>query len=575
MLLAVRTWPWVLAALVLLPVLAPGYVLSYDMVFVPDLAMRSDFLGFGSSLPRAVPSDAVVAVLDEIVPGMLLQKIVLVAALVLAGTGARRLVPRENGVAQLAATSLYVWNPYVAERLGIGHWPVLLAYAALPWIIDCARRLRAGQRALPALVLWMALAALSAAGGAMAALVAVVFVVGRGPDSLRRTVVVAFAALAVNAPWLVAGLVHRADALTDPAAVELFAAHGEGHLPMPLASLGLGGIWNADVVPVTRLGWAGVVALVVTFVVCAFGWRAWTAWLPRRDVVGLLALGAVGLAIAAVGALVPALSEWLVSTVPGTGLFRDGARFLGLLAPLEAGLFGMGAGVLSGATRERVANVALSAGAVLVPLALMPDLAWGLAGSLRPVAFPQEYAAARAAVLDEKAHDGGGALLVLPFSSFRAPAWNNRRPTLDPVGRYMPLNYVASDVLYVSGHPIRGEDARARRIGRLLARQLPPERLARRLVAEGLGWVVLDEDAAATTEDLGISPSMGDDRAIFAGEHLKVWELPQGVEPQPAGTEAVVVLVGAWVLGAATAGAAGAALVASRRTTWRIRQFRI
>ena len=34
--------------------------------------------------------------------------------------------------AQLAATTLYVWNPYVAERLGIGHWPLLLAYGYLP-----------------------------------------------------------------------------------------------------------------------------------------------------------------------------------------------------------------------------------------------------------------------------------------------------------------------------------------------------------------------------------------------------------------------------------------------------------
>ena len=59
---AVRLWPWVLAVLILAPALAPGYVLSYDMVFVPDLALRSDFLGLGTSLPRAVPSDAVVAV---------------------------------------------------------------------------------------------------------------------------------------------------------------------------------------------------------------------------------------------------------------------------------------------------------------------------------------------------------------------------------------------------------------------------------------------------------------------------------------------------------------------------------
>ena len=78
-------WSLALALLLLGPALAPGYVLTYDMVWVPDLALRSDFLGLGSGLPRAVPSDAVVAILDEVVPGMLLQKLVLVGSLVAAG----------------------------------------------------------------------------------------------------------------------------------------------------------------------------------------------------------------------------------------------------------------------------------------------------------------------------------------------------------------------------------------------------------------------------------------------------------------------------------------------------------
>ena len=78
--------------LVLGPALGPGFLLVRDMVWVPDLALRADSLGLGSGLPRAVPSDAVVAVLDEIVPGMLLQKLVLVPALAAGGVGAARLL---------------------------------------------------------------------------------------------------------------------------------------------------------------------------------------------------------------------------------------------------------------------------------------------------------------------------------------------------------------------------------------------------------------------------------------------------------------------------------------------------
>ena len=58
----------------------------------PHLDLRGDFLGFGHGAARAVPSDAVVAVLDDVVPAQLLEKIALFVPLVLAGVGAARLV---------------------------------------------------------------------------------------------------------------------------------------------------------------------------------------------------------------------------------------------------------------------------------------------------------------------------------------------------------------------------------------------------------------------------------------------------------------------------------------------------
>ncbi|MDN5894868.1 MAG: hypothetical protein L0H93_12680, partial [Nocardioides sp.] len=123
-------WSAALAVVMLGPALfLPGYVLSYDMVWVPDLSLRPDFLGLGTALPRAVPSDAVVSVLDEVIPGMVLQKVVLAAALIWAGAGAARMVDGLPVLGRCVAASFYVWNPFVIERLVIGHWTVLVAYA--------------------------------------------------------------------------------------------------------------------------------------------------------------------------------------------------------------------------------------------------------------------------------------------------------------------------------------------------------------------------------------------------------------------------------------------------------------
>ena len=57
------------------PVFVPKLFTTFAEGYrLPDL--RADTLGLGSALPRAVPSDAVVAVLDDVVPAVLLQKLV-------------------------------------------------------------------------------------------------------------------------------------------------------------------------------------------------------------------------------------------------------------------------------------------------------------------------------------------------------------------------------------------------------------------------------------------------------------------------------------------------------------------
>src|SRR5262245_64742005 len=95
---AVVGWPLLCAVAISAPLLRPGFVLGYDMVFVPDLGLRRDVVGLGTALPRAVPSDAVVAVLDNLTGGALLSKIVVLAIPAVAGGGmAGRVVQVRRG----------------------------------------------------------------------------------------------------------------------------------------------------------------------------------------------------------------------------------------------------------------------------------------------------------------------------------------------------------------------------------------------------------------------------------------------------------------------------------------------
>src|SRR2546430_12593092 len=122
-----------LGLLALGPGLRRGFLLSYAMVFVRRMRFSTALPGLAP--PRAVPSDLVIAAASRIVPGDIAQKLVLLAIFVLGCAGVVALLDREPLLARLAGGVFYAWNPYVAERLIIGQWALLLGYAGLPWVL--------------------------------------------------------------------------------------------------------------------------------------------------------------------------------------------------------------------------------------------------------------------------------------------------------------------------------------------------------------------------------------------------------------------------------------------------------
>ncbi|MFE3441462.1 hypothetical protein ACFXNW_00360 [Nocardia sp. NPDC059180] len=137
-----------LSILITGPLLGPGYLLLRDAVSTPRSYLTDAALGLGDAAPRAVPQDALLAILSPVIDGGLLVKAILLTALWAAGYGAAvlsRELLRVPVAAQLVAVTVAIWNPFVAERLLQGHWSLLTGYAALPWTALAAHRLR--QRA--------------------------------------------------------------------------------------------------------------------------------------------------------------------------------------------------------------------------------------------------------------------------------------------------------------------------------------------------------------------------------------------------------------------------------------------
>lgn len=504
---ALPLWCLTLSVLVLGPALGPGFVLVYDMVFTPHQPLVPASVGLGTALPRAVPADAVVSALSTILDGQLLQKAALLGALLFGALGVGRLLADRPLAVQLLGATAYAWNPYTAERLLLGHWPVLVAYAALPWIARAGLAVRAGEpHAWGRLVLTTLPAVLGPTGGLLAA------GVGVAACGLRKAWLPLGAAVVLNAPWWIPGVLHPGTTGADPAGVAAFAARAEHWGGELLTVLGLGGIWNADVVPSSRTGVVAVVFTLLVLAVAAVGVRH----MPRAWR-GLGWLGLLGVVIALLGTFGPTadLLRWATENVPGAALLRDGTRFLAWFAlPLVlAAAIGVERLAKALATRAEAACAVLLGCAVALPIAVLPDLAWGRLGRLEPVDYPRDYA-----VVAAKVEQTPGDVLLLPLGSYRQFDWNDERPQLTPAPRWLPRTTLFTDPLVVveDGEPrvVRGEDAWAQRAADALS-------AGEDLGELGVGWVVVEH----TTPE-GVEPSLLRELDVaFDGEHVSLYRV--------------------------------------------------
>lgn len=500
----VLQWSVLLTVVVGLPWFRPGYVLSYDMVWVPHLDLdRADLWGLGTALPRAVPSDAVVAVLGGVVDPQVVQRVVLLGALVLAGVAGARLLPTVGTSGRLAAATLSIWNPYVLERLAIGQWPMLVGYAGLLWLLSELRRDDPRARTV---VIALAATALTPAGGLMGAAAGVLAGRRFGPVRL------ALLAGVLNAPWWVSAVLRGGSPTADLGAIDAFALRAEGALGHIGTALSLGGIWNRDIVPDGRGTGLSLVLTVVLWGVALVGLTS-LARARRGELLPVLAVAVVGLVVAHAGWAAPDLLRGLVEREGAAAVLRDGARYLALVAPALVLGFGAGVDLLVKVASERGLGAVPAVVGVLLPLALLPTLANGVAGRLEPVTYPRSWDEAREVV---SRSDVPGDLLVLPFTAYRAPAWNDGRPVLDPAGRFFDRTTVTDDRLVVRGRTVVGEDPRAARLRRALASDDVPRALRR----AGIGLVVLDTTAPdaerAAREVRGLRRLGGTDLQVLA-----------------------------------------------------------
>lgn len=506
---------------IVLPLLGPGYILTLDMAFTPELRMpeasRSSYL-----------FHALLYVLNQVIASDVLQKTMLFLMLFLAGLGMHRLFlftampakgeAKNKGTAMtLAAYSagaVYMVNPFTYSRFMAGQYAVLLGYALLPWFARLFLDFLARPARRPALKLGILTAVIGIVSIHTLGLIAVLGVIGFGLSVwryrqrrqrlihiLRYGALGVVVALVVSSSWLIPlirgeGVTANAISSYDQGDQQAFATLGEsawGQLGNVLSLKGFWGdesnlylvpedysaLWRFGMVPIWALAAVGIVWL----------WRK-----RQRFLAVWLGLSAAFASLLAVSTI----SAWANDIVPFFGGYREPQKFAGLIALTLAVCAGWGAAGLLRAAQKRwrstlvpwTAAVCLAA----VPVLSAPLMFWGLHGQLAPKQYPPDWY-----TLDERLNRDPDSFSVL-FVPWHLYAYFGfaGRVVVSPAPAFFDKQTLVSDDLEFGGASPNAADTQKQQVTRILNNGGERTHLGKQLAPLGVKYILLAREPGAS-----------------------------------------------------------------------------
>lgn len=495
-----------LALLILLPLLSSGYILTLDLVFTPN------FL-WPTSLTNTYPIEALLWLLHLILPGDMIEKIILLLVLLLSGVGMHRLVrglqPKEFSlstwrIAAYVAGSFYMINPFTYSRFMAGQWLVLAGYALLPFFLGALLRLvaRPTWRQGVSAALWgfvivsfslHHLGMLILLGGGVALLGFMKW--RRDSIMMRRFIGSLTLSVLVGEMlacfWLVPALLGKGSiggAVSDFNTMDFTAfATAEGSLGAIGEVIRLQGFWpearHLYLLPQAVVPLWGLLFLCVWAAVLIGSIRLWRS---SRPLVLLMIVSILfGIVLSGTSVLL-----WLSQSIPLLSGYREPHKFVNLIAIGYAVLGGAGAAYTVKWAQERFHKMGARVTIILslsLPLVLTPVMLWGFAGQLSPRQYPGEWYEMNE-TLRRTANQGE--VLFLPWHQYMRYGFSGRI-IASPAEKFFEVPVIASDDPEFKGISPTVPNTKKRLIAEALKDR---ERLVRALEEQGINYILLAKE---------------------------------------------------------------------------------
>jgi hypothetical protein len=438
---------------------------------------------------------------------------------------------------RLAAGALYAVNPFVFDRLYVGHVALLIGYALLPYAASTAIRSPArspGEWALTALW-WAGLTALSPHfawiyGVVVIGVVVISMATRQGLGLRLMTWLVAIgAAFALMSTYIL--LPYSSTELPTQVgspSLAIYRTSGDPHLGLFGNVLGLYGFWRTgpqlpkDVIS----GWPFLLLAII--VVAGLG--AWIALrlgqstsrdVDRRPLALLLLFVGVAGFFLALGDQGPTggIFTWAYDHVPFFDVMREPQKFVMLLALAYAVLFGWGIERLSQvdvSPRKIGSSIIAALVGVVLPLGYTATIFDGLDGQITSSAVPVAYGQANALM-----GVGPGNILYLPWHLYMEYPFTGGRTVNNIAPTFFSRNVISGDNVEAYNIETQSTSPRSAYLQQLYGVGDGLEAFGALVAPLGVEYVVL-----AKTVDFASYAWLGhqtDLRLVFNSPSLEVW----------------------------------------------------
>lgn len=484
---------------VVAPWTRPGYLLLLDWTGGPHQAMAPGLYGLDPAALDALPYRLATHAVRELVGAGATSWLMVLLYFPIAAGGVSALAGGGRWRRHPAA-AFVVCNPFVLQRIQVGHVAFLLAVGLLSWTLASAVRARRQGRAFAARpAAWYALAmAVSphvAWLGGVGLLAVALLPRPRRNDLIRTVVIIVSAGCSyVYAVALLLGGIRttRVSGLD----LDVYASRaGPGGLLPTLMTLQ--GFWRGDAsTPLGRFGPLPTAALLVLLLAAV---AAGLVRLGRRDPVLAAPLGALvaaGLLLGAgVQGPVAPLYRALHNAVPLFAVMREQQKWIALAMLAYAVAFGVSAEALAVTfrratlprARPAAAGALLAMGAVYAAVA--PSLVWGLGGTVRLSHYPSDWYTA-----DKLMGAGVEAVLFLPWHGYQPFRFTDARTVATPAGAFFRRPVISSDAVELGAVRTNSVSRRTAYVQRLVAAGGTGS-FGRLVAPLGVRFVVLARDA--------------------------------------------------------------------------------